>query len=546
VGQARVVAGRYELIRPLGRGGMGAVWLGDDALAGRQVAVKELRAPDGASAEERGVFRQRALHEARSAARLSHPNAVTLHDIIPATADDDAVYLIMEYVDGATLAQLAEREGRLSEPRVTAIALQLLAILEASHALGIVHRDIKPANIMVTAAGQVKLADFGIAHTVGGTRLTGSGVVGTPAYMAPEQLQGLAITPAVDRWALGVTLYTAVAGRNPFERDNPAATFHAILMAELPGPACGPPLAPVIAAMLVRDPEQRMTIAQARQLLAGATAWSGVQAGAGQATGTVPHWPAGTGASSGGPSSGGPAVGGLPADWLAAGRPAANGPGDNGPATRPGSPAHPDGQDRMATLAAARPGLPLPGSRRRPALIAGTAVAIAAVAAAVLAVTIAHHGGSGAAAAGDSPAAASSTAPSSTAASSTGTGPAGTGPAAPGASAVPPAYLGHWKGTLADNTGLEGPQAADLTITGGAVNSVVGTVSYPNVGCTYDFRLVSAQPGQVTFYEQVRSGLCESEYVVLAPADGGITENVYPGPPSGVRPDFSGPLARAS
>src|SRR5215469_14732730 len=105
---------------------MGAVWLGQDVLAGRQVAVKELRAPDGIAEDERDVFRQRALHEARSAARLAHPNAVILHDIIPATADDDAVYLIMEYVDGATLAQLIEREGRLSEPRAAAIALQLL------------------------------------------------------------------------------------------------------------------------------------------------------------------------------------------------------------------------------------------------------------------------------------------------------------------------------------------------------------------------------------------------------------------------------------
>jgi len=201
--QARVIADRYELIRPLGRGGMGAVWLGLDVLAGRQVAVKELRVPDGVSEDQRDVFRKRALQEARSAARLAHQNAVTLHDIVPATADDDAVYLIMEYVDGATLAQVIEREGPLSGPRAASVALQLLSILEAAHQLGIVHRDIKPANIMVSAAGPVKLTDFGIAVAVGGTRLTGSGVIGTPAYMAPEQLQGLAITPAVDLWALG-------------------------------------------------------------------------------------------------------------------------------------------------------------------------------------------------------------------------------------------------------------------------------------------------------------------------------------------------------
>ena len=257
--EGRLVVGRYRLIRPLGRGGMGAVWLGEDQLAGRQVAVKEVRPPAGISEAEQDVFRRRALAEARSAARLTHPNAVTLYDVIPASPADDAVYLIMEYVDGATLAQVIEREGPLSEPRAAGIALQMLSILDAAHALGIVHRDIKPANIMITAAGQVKLADFGIAHMVGGTRLTGSGVIGTPAYMAPEQLQGLDITPAVDLWALGATLYDAVAGRNPFDRQTTAATFHAILMADLPPAPCGPPLAPVITGLLVRDPAQRMS-----------------------------------------------------------------------------------------------------------------------------------------------------------------------------------------------------------------------------------------------------------------------------------------------
>jgi hypothetical protein len=108
---------------------------------------------------------------------------------------------------------------------------------------------------------------------------------------------------------------------------------------------------------------------------------------------------------------------------------------------------------------------------------------------------------------------------------------------------MPGTYLGRWQGTLVDHTGLEGPQAADLTISGGAVNSVVGTVSYPNVGCTYDFRLVSVQPDKVTLYEQVQSGLCISEYVVLAPAGSGITENVYASPPSGGQPDFLGQLS---
>jgi hypothetical protein len=480
---------------------MGAVWLGEDVLAGRQVAVKELRPPDGAGEDERDVFRKRALQEARSAARLAHQNAVTLHDIVPATAADDAVYLIMEYVDGATLAQVVQREGPLSEARVSSIAVQLLSILEASHALGIVHRDIKPSNIMVTAAGQVKLTDFGIAHVVDGTRLTGSGVIGTPAYMAPEQLQGLAVTPAVDLWALGVTLFDAVHGRNPFERQTTAATFHAILMADLPVPACAPPLASVIAGMLVRDPGQRITIAQARQLLAGATAWNGVP-------------PPGAGIAGAGPRG---AVG-------------------TGQATQPGSPALFAGQGQPATLVTGRP-----APRRRPAVIAGAAVAVAAAAAAAITVTVLHSGSPDAPSAGKPPAtagsvAASPTAPDASAIVASSAGSAG--------AVVPGAYVGRWQGTLADNTGLEGPQDANLTITGGGMNSVVGTVSYPTIGCTYDFRLVSTQSDRVTLYEQVTSGLCQSEYVVLTPAGSDITESVYAGPPSGGQPDFAGRLSR--
>jgi len=484
--EARVIAGRYGLIRPLGRGGMGAVWLGEDELTGRQVAVKELRAPDGAAEADRDVFRKRALQEARSAARLAHPNAVTLHDVIPASPADDAVYLIMEYVDGATLAQVIQRDGPLSEQRAAGIARQLLSILAAAHALGIVHRDIKPANIMISAGGQVKLTDFGIAHTVGGTRLTGSGVIGTPAYMAPEQLQGLDITPAVDLWALGVTLYDAVTGRNPFDRQNTAATFHAILMADLPAPACAPPLGTVIAGLLVRDPDSRMTGAQAQALLSG-----------------------------------------------------------NGPATQPGSlpyaadragsggqwppPAHP------ATIAARPRG---PGRRRPVLIILGACVAAAAILAVVAALQPDQTAGR--TGAGDPPA---SSAPASTAAAAAApTAPASTAPA----STVPAAYLGQWHGTLADNTGLEGPQAADLTLAGGAVGSVVGTVSYPTVGCGYDLRLLSATASQVELYEQVTSGSCISEYVVLATTGGGLSENVYQTPPNGGQPDFAGSLTKGA
>jgi serine/threonine protein kinase len=506
--EERVIAGRYRLVRPLGRGGMGAVWLGEDQLAGRQVAVKEIRAPDGAGADDRDVFAKRALQEARSAARLAHPNAVTLHDIIPASAADDAVYLIMEYVEGATLSQLIQQEGPLSEPRTAGIALQLLSILETAHALGIVHRDIKPANIMVNGRGQVKLADFGIAHVVGGTRLTGSGVIGTPAYMAPEQLQGQDITPAVDGWALGVTLYAAVAGRNPFDRQNTAATFHAILMAELPPPACAPPLAPVIAGLLLRDPAQRMTLATARELL-GEPAFAAALS----------------------PVAAPPALAGPPT------RPGTSSPLSS--ASQPGQ-ARPGGTWHPGTAAARRPER-WPAGRRRTVAITVAAVGAAAAIAAAATMLLTRSPGT---TAGPGATGGSSTAPPASPAAGLTTD---TGPAAASAAGVPQAYLGGWHGTLSDNTGLEGPQAAQLSLTGGAVNSVVGTVTYPAIGCGYDLRLISSAANEVDLYEQVMSGACISEYVVLTPAGAGLTESVYSTPPDGRgQPDFSGMLTKGS
>jgi hypothetical protein len=518
--EGRLVAGRYRLIRPLGRGGMGAVWLGEDQLAGRQVAVKELRPPAGVNDADQDVFRRRALAEARSAARLTHPNAVTLYDVIPASAADDAVYLIMEYVDGATIAQVIEREGPLSERRAAGIALQLLSILDAAHALGIVHRDIKPANIMITRAGQVKLADFGIAHMVGGTRLTGSGVIGTPAYMAPEQLQGMDITPAVDLWALGATLYDAVAGRNPFDRQNTAATFHAILMADLPPAPCGPPLAPVITGLLIRDPAQRISTQQARALLTGPA----VPPPPGPPTRPGQAWD---------PAPGRTAIATSPGNAWVPGQGAAVATGPAGPP--PGQPAR-------------RP----PGRRR--AVLAGAGAVVVAAAAAVTAVTLLHgSGGNGTAASGASAAASASaptgtgdtpasSAPASSAPASS--APASSAPASGSVSSVPAAYLGQWQGTLTENNGLQGPQTADLKLTGGSVNAIVGTSSYTSGSCTYNLRLVSSNTAQVELHEEVTGGACEADYAIVAVKDGKLAENVYVLSPDDP-PDYTGTLAKS-
>jgi serine/threonine protein kinase len=267
----RLIAGRYRLAAELGRGGMGVVWLADDQLVGRRVAVKELRPPQGLAQDGQQTYRQRALQEARSAARIHHPGAVTLYDVLPASDGDDAVYLIMELVAGPTLAQVISQHGRLAEPTVAAFGLQLLDVLDAAHTLGVVHRDIKPANILITPGGQAKLTDFGIAHTMGDLRLTRSGILGTQAYLAPELFESAPITPAADVWSLGATLYAAAEGRSPFERDTTGATLRAILIDELPPPRCSPALATALTTMLQRDPAHRATISQARATLHTAT-----------------------------------------------------------------------------------------------------------------------------------------------------------------------------------------------------------------------------------------------------------------------------------
>jgi eukaryotic-like serine/threonine-protein kinase len=275
----RAVAGRYQLTRALGQGGMGTVYLAEDPLAARLVAVKELRAPSGMPGAERETFMKRAMQEARSAARIQHPGVVTLYDVVPPSQDDDAMYLIMEYVDGGSFADEMQRGGPLTLRRATEVGLQLLSVLEAAHALGVIHRDIKPANILITRAGQAKLTDFGLAYMAGDTRLTGMGsVAGTVAYMAPELFETGTITPAADIWALGATLYHAADGRNPFDRGATGPTLRAILVDPLPDPGCGTLLATACSAMLQRDPARRATIAQARALMTGApnpTAHSG-------------------------------------------------------------------------------------------------------------------------------------------------------------------------------------------------------------------------------------------------------------------------------
>jgi eukaryotic-like serine/threonine-protein kinase len=260
------VAGRYVLGRLLGRGGMGSVWQAEDAVLSRQVAVKIVETPTGPTGSDPLDVGQRALREARAAGRLNHPGAVTVYDIV---AEEGRCSIVMELVPAPTLAELVDREGPLSPARAAAIGTQLVDVLEFAHAAGIVHRDVKPGNVMVLPGDRVKLTDFGIASLRGDPQLTASGMtLGSPRYMSPEQAAGTPAGPAADWWGLGATLYYAVEGRPPFERDGVPALLAAILTQPPDPMRSAGPLVPLLTTVLVRDPGERPEAAVLRRLLA--------------------------------------------------------------------------------------------------------------------------------------------------------------------------------------------------------------------------------------------------------------------------------------
>jgi hypothetical protein len=261
----RVVADRYVLKAPLGRGGMGVVWHAHDTVLGRAVAVKEVVFPPTMPDDERRAAHARVLREARAAARLNHPGAVTLYDVVQ---DQGHPFIVMELVPATTLADLVRTEGPPPPWRVAEIGGQLAGALEAAHRAGIVHRDVKPGNVMVAEDGGVKLADFGVASLQGDPQLTATGlVIGSPAYMAPEQAAGEPSGPPADFWALGATMYFAVEGEPPFEKASSIATLAAVVNDDPRPMRRAGPLASVIAALLVKDPAARPSGPQLRARL---------------------------------------------------------------------------------------------------------------------------------------------------------------------------------------------------------------------------------------------------------------------------------------
>ena len=249
-----VAGGRYRIERQLGIGAMARVLLAHDEELGRPVAVKLL--DEGLAADT--SFRDRFSREARLAARLSHPNIVSVYD---AGQDGDRPYIVMEYVEGPTLADRVRTEGKLRPEEVASIARQVCAGLEHAHSLGLVHRDMKPGNLIQRTDGTIKIADFGIARAAETTRLTDPGtVLGTAAYLAPEQATGGDVTSAADIYSLGVVLYELLTGKPPYtfeslaelgvrQRERPVR--------EIAGADVPPDLERVVLACLAADPADR-------------------------------------------------------------------------------------------------------------------------------------------------------------------------------------------------------------------------------------------------------------------------------------------------
>jgi serine/threonine protein kinase len=257
-----VIAGRYDIEREIGRGGMGAVWLGHDTVLGREVALKRIGLMPGAQAPDL----ERAEREARLAARLNHPHVVAVFDLV---AEGDETWLVMEYVEGITLSAFVQRDGALIPDEAAALIRQAADALAAAHQAGIVHRDVKPSNMLVNPAGEVKLTDFGIARAEADATLTQTGLVtGSPAYLAPEVASGATATEASDVWSLGASLFHLLAGHPPYEvNENVMGALYKIVHEEPPRLANAGWLTPVLENTMTRRPDDRWSMAQVRDFL---------------------------------------------------------------------------------------------------------------------------------------------------------------------------------------------------------------------------------------------------------------------------------------
>ncbi|MDX2922626.1 serine/threonine-protein kinase, partial [Streptomyces sp. NE06-03C] len=261
----RLLAGRYRLGEVLGRGGMGTVWRADDETLGRTVAVKELRFPSAIDEDEKRRLITRTLREAKAIARIRNNSAVTVYDVVD---EDDRPWIVMELIEGKSLAEAIREDGTLTPKRAAEVGLAILDVLRSAHREGILHRDVKPSNVLIAEDGRVVLTDFGIAQVEGDPSVTSTGMlVGAPSYISPERARGHKPGPPADLWSLGGLLYASVEGCPPYDKGSAIATLTAVMTEPLDPPKNAGPLTEVIYGLLARDPEQRLDDAGARALL---------------------------------------------------------------------------------------------------------------------------------------------------------------------------------------------------------------------------------------------------------------------------------------
>jgi hypothetical protein len=253
--EGRLIAGRYRLIERIGRGGMGTVWRAEDEVLGREIALKRLHAQQHLAEDELATVYERTRREARSAARITHPNVVVVHDVLD---DEGLPCIVMEYVHGTTLGALLKGGGALPPGEAARVGLGMVAALRAAHAAGVLHRDVKPGNVLLGENGRVVLTDFGIAMATGTSTLTRTGeIIGSIDYIAPERMKGHKPGPSADLWALGATLFQSVEGRPPFRKATAMETAYAIAVDPLAPMRAAGPLELLIEMLLAKDPDER-------------------------------------------------------------------------------------------------------------------------------------------------------------------------------------------------------------------------------------------------------------------------------------------------
>jgi hypothetical protein len=261
--QERLIAARYRLLHLLGQGSMGTVWAAHDEVLRRQVAVKGILRPPGMPDVAADELRERTMREARAVAALSHPNLVTLYDVVQHDGDP---YVVMELVPSRSLGEVLQEQGCLTEKQGAAVLDAIAAALASAHRVGITHRDVKPGNVLIADDGRVKLTDFGIARNVAEATMTARGItLGTPAYIAPEVAQGGDVSAAADRWSLGATMWAAMAGEPPYVGKNVMQTINAVINGDVPVPAGAGRLSPVISGLMQKDPAERLSLVDVRR-----------------------------------------------------------------------------------------------------------------------------------------------------------------------------------------------------------------------------------------------------------------------------------------